>query len=120
RLCAAGLPLGGIPKTRRVRRQNLIGKDNAVARSSGRDSAELELRVRQDQPTRFRVLQCPRVNGQREPARLGRVFFADQLLYLRERNILVVGAFLARRGRRKDRLGQPRSVQQTAGQRNAA
>ncbi len=115
RLRAARLPRRGLPETRGVRRQHLIGQDDAFRRS-----AKLKFRVGQDQAARFGMRGGLVVDGQRQALEFCRVGLADGRDGGRIGDVLVVRAGLALGRGSKERLRQPRAVLQAGGQRNTA
>ncbi len=76
RMMAARRPAStaSLPETRRVGRENLIGKNNPFRRS-----AKLKFCVRQNQPARFRMLRGLAIDCERQPAQLGGIRRAHQV-----------------------------------------
>src|SRR5579863_1305957 len=94
-LCAAGLPRAGIPETRGVRRQYLVGEDDLLSHRS-----KLEFRVCKNEPARLGMCCSFGVDRKGEPPQLGGLCGPDARFNFRIRDVLVMRPILAlgRRG----------------------
>ena len=101
RLRAAGRVLVGRPEARRVGRERLVAEHEPAVVVD----AELELRVREDDPARRGALRDEPVELEREPLDLVEALLADELDGRVAVDVLVVPGLRLRR-RREDRLGQ--------------
>src|SRR5690606_19251326 len=91
-----------VPEARRVGREELVDQTQlAVVRQT-----ELELRVRDNDPALAGIRGCLGVEPQRHLLDARRELGADQIAYLRDRDVLVVRARRRFRTRREDRLTQ--------------